>query len=73
MFETMIAFCMVLATEGQPVSPCWMNKENRIFPSLAACKTYAELREAEVMTSIVNEYDVAPVVSVVCGPVGKAS
>ena len=73
MFETMIAFCVALDIQGAPVSRCWVGNEQTRFHSLAACREYAELREAQVMSELVARYDLPPVVSVVCGEIGEAS
>ena len=73
MFETMIAFCIATDIAGAPVSRCWIGMEGTKFDGIVACRQYAEFREAQVMSELVAKYELPPVVSVVCGPIGEAS
>jgi len=73
MFESILAFCVILKAGGEPTNPCWMVRENTRFPSFDACRAYGDIKEAQVSLRIVNEYDVAPVVTIQCGPVKEGT
>lgn len=67
MIEAIIAFCLVGVADGSVTSRCWMNKEDVLFTNMVSCREYAELREIDVSAMLVEKYDKAAVVSVVCG------
>lgn len=67
MIEAIIAFCLVGTADGSMTSRCWLSEEDVLFKNKTACREYAEMREIEVTAMLVEKYDKAAVVSVVCG------
>ncbi len=69
MFETILAFCMMVGKNGEMVNPCWMVREERYFETIEICVKYAEQREVQVANDLVMRFEKSPIVSVQCGPV----
>ena len=73
MFETILAFCLMVGKNGEMANPCWMIREERYFETMEICIKYAEQREAMVANELIMTYEKSPVVSVQCGPVTEGT
>ena len=75
MFEVISAVCVVYGMAGEPISRCWMYREEieQAFRTEAECLQFAAWREDTLQQNVYEQTQRPPVVKVVCAFTGEAS